>query len=105
MLGDFKIALLLSHTCFTFRISPRLVKCTRLYEVLFSPLDQPLMKNMKKFGGLTHGCGVSDSALARWTQEMAALNYICDGIEKFCDVDLTSSGQHLKINELKSSAR
>ncbi|GBM32497.1 hypothetical protein AVEN_156592-1 [Araneus ventricosus] len=56
------------------------------------------MKNIKTFGDLTHGHGVSDSVLARWTQGMTALQHICDGIEKFCGVDLTSSDQHLKIS-------
>ncbi|GBO28443.1 hypothetical protein AVEN_103963-1 [Araneus ventricosus] len=62
-------------------------------------IEQSLMKNMKTFGGLTHGRGVSDSILARWTQGMTALQHICDGIEKFCGVDLTSSDQHLKISD------
>ncbi|GBN80458.1 hypothetical protein AVEN_245507-1 [Araneus ventricosus] len=56
------------------------------------------MKNMKTFGDLTHGRGVSYSVLARWTQGMTALQHICDVIEKFCSVDLASSGQHLKIS-------
>ncbi|GBL59476.1 hypothetical protein AVEN_206026-1 [Araneus ventricosus] len=56
------------------------------------------MENMKTFGGLTHDGGVSDSVLARWTQGMTAIEHICDGIEKFCGVDLTSSDQHLKIS-------
>ncbi|GBO46964.1 hypothetical protein AVEN_118065-1 [Araneus ventricosus] len=30
---------------------------------------------------------------------MTALEHICDGIEKFCGVDLTSSDQHLKISD------
>ncbi|GBN10777.1 hypothetical protein AVEN_145685-1 [Araneus ventricosus] len=51
---------------------------------------------MKTFGGLS---GVSDSVLVRWTQRMRALQHICDGIEKFCGVDLTSSDQHLKISD------
>ncbi|GBM43195.1 hypothetical protein AVEN_50113-1 [Araneus ventricosus] len=46
---------------------------------------------MKTFGGLTHGRGVSDSVLAMWTQGMTTLQHICDGFEKFCGVDLTSS--------------
>ncbi|GBN84229.1 hypothetical protein AVEN_72095-1 [Araneus ventricosus] len=54
---------------------------------------------MKTFGGLTHGRGVSDSVLARWTQGMTALQHICDGIEKLRGVDLTSSDQHLKISD------
>ncbi|GBN13577.1 hypothetical protein AVEN_198634-1, partial [Araneus ventricosus] len=74
-------------------------KCTRLYEALISPVEQPLMKNAKTFGALTHGCRVSDSVLARWTQEMTALQHICVGIEKFFGVDLTSSDQHLKISD------
>ncbi|GBO39395.1 hypothetical protein AVEN_78310-1 [Araneus ventricosus] len=32
---------------------------------------------------------------------MSALQHICDGIEKFCGVDLTSSDQHLKISVSK----
>ncbi|GBO27010.1 hypothetical protein AVEN_238042-1 [Araneus ventricosus] len=54
---------------------------------------------MKTFGGLTHGRGVNDSVLARWTQGMTALQHNCYGIEKFCGIDLTSSDQHLKIND------
>ncbi|GBN02979.1 hypothetical protein AVEN_255935-1 [Araneus ventricosus] len=54
---------------------------------------------MKTFGGLTHGRDVSDSVLARWTQEMTALQYICYGIERCCGVDLISSDQHLKISD------
>ncbi|GBO41773.1 hypothetical protein AVEN_259662-1 [Araneus ventricosus] len=57
------------------------------------------MKNVKTFGGLTHGRGVSDSVLARWTQGMTALCDICDGIETFRGVDLTSSDKHLKISD------
>ncbi|GBM73704.1 hypothetical protein AVEN_177752-1 [Araneus ventricosus] len=30
---------------------------------------------------------------------MTALQHICDGIEEFCGVDLTSSDQHLKISD------
>ncbi|GBN57918.1 hypothetical protein AVEN_192966-1 [Araneus ventricosus] len=61
--------------------------------------QQSLMKNMKTFGSLTHGCGVSDSVLLRWTQGMTALQHICDGIENFYGVDLTSSDQHLGISD------
>ncbi|GBN38116.1 hypothetical protein AVEN_100191-1 [Araneus ventricosus] len=57
------------------------------------------MKNMKTFGGLTHGHDVNDSVLGRWTQGMTALQHICVGIEKFCDVDLNSSDEHLKISD------
>ncbi|GBN70741.1 hypothetical protein AVEN_164348-1 [Araneus ventricosus] len=57
------------------------------------------MKNMKTFGGLTHSRGVSDGVLDRWTQKMTVLKDICDGIEKFCGVDLTSSDEHLKISD------
>ncbi|GBN52852.1 hypothetical protein AVEN_155155-1 [Araneus ventricosus] len=70
-----------------------------MYSSVRSPVEQPLMKNMRTFGGLTHGRGVSDSVLARWTQGMTALQHICDGIEKFCGVDLTSSDHHLKISD------
>ncbi|GBO08949.1 hypothetical protein AVEN_170369-1 [Araneus ventricosus] len=57
------------------------------------------MKNMRAFWGLTHGRGVSDSVLARSTQGMTALQHICDGIAKFCGVDLTSSDKNLKISD------
>ncbi|GBN03947.1 hypothetical protein AVEN_206051-1 [Araneus ventricosus] len=57
------------------------------------------MKNLKTFAGLTHGRGVSDSVLARWTQGMTAFQHICYGIEEFSGVDLTSSDQHLKISD------
>ncbi|GBN79040.1 hypothetical protein AVEN_99924-1 [Araneus ventricosus] len=62
-------------------------------------IEQSLMKNMKTFGGLTHGIGVSDSVLAIWTQGMTAPQHICDGVEKFCGVDLASSDQHFKISD------
>ncbi|GBM36577.1 hypothetical protein AVEN_162019-1 [Araneus ventricosus] len=53
---------------------------------------------MKTFGGLAHGRGVSYSELA---QGMTALQHICDGIEKFCDVDLTNFDQYLKISDTR----
>ncbi|GBM63655.1 hypothetical protein AVEN_253122-1 [Araneus ventricosus] len=42
---------------------------------------------------------VVSATVARWTQGMTALQHICDGIGKFCGVDLTSSNQHLKISD------
>ncbi|GBN64994.1 hypothetical protein AVEN_175642-1 [Araneus ventricosus] len=54
---------------------------------------------MRTFGALSHGHGVSDSVLARWTQGMTALQHSCDGIEKFFSVHLNSSDQHLKISD------
>ncbi|GBN98906.1 hypothetical protein AVEN_114373-1 [Araneus ventricosus] len=99
MLGDFNIDLLLSYNYFTFRIYPRLGKCTRLSEALFNPVEQPLLKNMNIFGDLTHGRGVSDSGLAMWKQGMTALQHNCDGIEQLCGIDLNSSDQHLKISD------
>ncbi|GBM42942.1 hypothetical protein AVEN_140823-1 [Araneus ventricosus] len=39
--------------------------------------------------------------VARWTQGMTALQYICDGIERCYGVDLISSDQHLKISDLR----
>ncbi|GBO03270.1 hypothetical protein AVEN_25277-1 [Araneus ventricosus] len=64
-------------------------------------IEQSLLKVIKTFWGLTHGREVSDSELARWTQEMTALQHTCVGIEKFCGVVLTSSAQHLGISDAR----
>ncbi|GBN13753.1 hypothetical protein AVEN_163290-1 [Araneus ventricosus] len=54
---------------------------------------------MKTFESVTHGRGVSDSVLARWTQGMTALQHIYNRIEKFFGVYLTKSNQHLAISD------
>ncbi|GBO37444.1 hypothetical protein AVEN_161634-1 [Araneus ventricosus] len=58
-------------------------------------IEQTLMRMMKTSGGLTTGRGITDGVLTRWTLGMIHLQNICFEIEKFCDVKLTSSEQHV----------
>lgn len=60
-------------------------------------IEQTLMKSMKSSGGLTHGRGITDSVLTRWTLGMAHMQNICDEIEAFCNVQSETSEQHVDI--------
>ncbi|KAG5890229.1 hypothetical protein JTB14_028770 [Gonioctena quinquepunctata] len=54
-------------------------------EIDTATIEQSLMRTMKCVGGLTHGRGVKESVLSKWTLGMAFLYNICDEVEKFCD--------------------
>lgn len=60
-------------------------------------IEQSLMRTMKCIGGLTHGRGVQDSVLSKWTLGMVFLHNVCDEVEKFCDVAFSSSEQHVEM--------
>ena len=60
-------------------------------------IEQSLMRTMKCLGGLTHGRGVQESVLSKWTLGMVFLHNICDEVEKFCNVDFSSSEQHVEM--------
>lgn len=64
-------------------------------------IEQSLMRTMKCLGGLTHGRGVKESVLSKWTLGMAFLYNICDEVEKFCDVAFSSSEQLTVRREVK----
>ncbi|GBO01874.1 hypothetical protein AVEN_114672-1 [Araneus ventricosus] len=50
---------------------------------------------IKTSGGLTTCRGITDGVLTRLTLGMMHLQNICSEIEKFCDVKLTSTEQHV----------
>ncbi|CAH2005907.1 unnamed protein product [Acanthoscelides obtectus] len=62
-------------------------------------IEQSLMRIMKITGGLTHGRGVSESILCKWTKGMTSLQNICEEMEKMCGVAFTSSEQHVEMRE------
>lgn len=64
-------------------------------------IEQSLMRIMKIAGGLTHGRGVSESILCRWTKGMSSLQNICEEMEKMCGVAFTSSEQHVEMREAR----
>lgn len=57
-------------------------------------IEQVLMRSMKSQGGLTHGRGISNSVLARWTEGMVYMLNICEGHEIFWNVSCTTTEQH-----------
>lgn len=60
-------------------------------------IEQSLMKTMKSLGGLTHGRGIKDSVLSKWTLGMVYLHNVCDEIEQFCNVAFPTSEQHAEM--------
>lgn len=62
-------------------------------------IEQFLMKNMKLQGGLTHGRGVGEGVLTRWTMGMTSVQHVSEQIENFCGVSLSSSEQHVALKD------
>lgn len=62
-------------------------------------IEQFLMKNMKLHGGLTHGRGVGEGVLARWTLGMTSVQHVCEQIENYCGVTFNSSEQHVGLKD------
>jgi len=55
------------------------------------------MRLMKSSGGLTYGRGISDSVLMKWTQNMSAVNEVCQSLEDFCSLSMIFSEQHVEL--------
>lgn len=85
------------YECFTSKGGFTVRRSNKLWCGTWSDMiiEQSLMKTMKTAGGLTHGRGVSEGVISRWTQGMTSLQHICDEIEDFCGVQFTSSEQHV----------
>lgn len=64
-------------------------------------IEQTMMKNMKSIGGLTHGRGMSESVLMRWTLGMVALQNICEEVEKFTYTSSSTSEQHIDMRRTR----
>jgi len=77
--------------CFTIRRSDKLW-CGTWSDMA---IEQTLMKSMKTSGGLTHGRGVTASVVTKWTKGMTALHNVCQEIEHFTRVELSTSEQHV----------
>ena len=60
-------------------------------------LEQVLMPTMKTAGGLTHGWGLTDSALNRWVQDMLGRAELIHDFEKFCGTSFTTSEQLVEL--------
>lgn len=58
-------------------------------------IEQSLMKSMKTDGGLSRGRSTQESVLCKWVYTMYATNIICEEIEKFCNIFLDSTDQHV----------
>lgn len=59
------------------------------------------MRPMKSNGGLTHGRGMSDNSLARWTAAMPYSVAVIDAIEAYTGHRSVSSYQHTDLSESK----
>ncbi|CAG9820707.1 unnamed protein product [Phaedon cochleariae] len=60
-------------------------------------IEQTLMRTMKSIGGLTHGRGITDSVLTKWTLGMTFLHNVCDVIEDFCGIFSGTTEQHVDM--------
>jgi len=63
--------------------------------------EQTLMRSMKTSGGLTHGRGITDSVLHKWIRCTPATYNVCESIEKFSGVYLTTSAQHIDMRKCR----
>jgi len=62
-------------------------------------IEQTLMKCMKTEGGVSRGRSTQESVLCKWIYGMHAMNTICEGIEKFCNVSLDTVDQHIDARD------
>ncbi|GBM44484.1 hypothetical protein AVEN_15010-1 [Araneus ventricosus] len=60
-------------------------------------IEQTLMKTMKTSGGFTPDRGITESVLTRWTLGMIHLHNICEEVEKYCNITLVTSEQHVDM--------
>lgn len=61
-------------------------------------IEQSLMRPMKSIGGLTHGRGITQNTLLRWTSSIPLCTEITRAIERFCGKSLKTSEQHTEEN-------
>lgn len=64
-------------------------------------IEQCLMRSLKVTEGLTHGCGIAQSTLAKWVFALPRCIPICNALEKFTGTEGNSSEQH---KDLRSSS-
>lgn len=58
-------------------------------------IEQALMKEIKTFGGLTHGRGLTESVIAKWILSAIVLLDVTKSIGDFCNVNYVTSEQHI----------
>ncbi|XP_039282968.1 uncharacterized protein LOC120351076 [Nilaparvata lugens] len=58
-------------------------------------IEQTLMRSKKSIGGLTHGRGIRESVLTKWTLGMTHMQNICDELEAFAGASFGTSEQHV----------
>jgi len=51
---------------------------------------------MKTEGGVARGRSMQESVLSKWIYGMHAMNGVCEGIEKLCNVSLDTTDQRCK---------
>ena len=57
-------------------------------------IEEDLMRLFKSPGGMTHGRGISDSALTKWIHGFTYCITMCEAIESFANIHTSSSEQH-----------
>lgn len=69
----------------------------KLWSGIFADMtiEQVLIKSMKSSGGLTHERGITDTLIAKWILSTLVMTEICNEMEKFCNVSLETSEQHV----------
>lgn len=67
-------------------------------------IEQDLMRAFKVHGGMIHGRGVTDSALAYFVLAFPACLDLCKTLEKFTGKTASSSEQHVDLRDSRRSA-
>lgn len=62
-------------------------------------IEQSLMKCIKIEGGIVRGRSTKESVLSKWVYGMYAMNNVCEEIEKFCNVSLDTTDQHVNAKD------
>lgn len=62
-------------------------------------IEQSLMKSMKTEGVVSRGRSTQASVLCKWIYGMHAMNNVCKGIEKLCNVRLDIVDQHVDARD------
>ena len=60
-------------------------------------IEQVLLRSIKTSGGLTRGCGISESTLAQWVLALPLCVPMCISLEKYAGITPATSEQHKEM--------
>lgn len=64
-------------------------------------VEQVIMRTLKIDGGVTGVGRMKDTVLSKFVRNMVVLTEVCNGMESFCNVNFTTSEQHVDTREYR----